>query len=531
MATRTWAWLTDSLHRLAPGSSPRRGGTLGLQAAKGEQVSCQLGVRTSGNNEPVTVRLSCKSDSGIGVRIRRVGFVPVPHYNTPVIDGHYEGRLGGYVGDPLFEEDSLLLWPGETAAFWITVVADRTCRPGPKRVQLAADFGGEVRHCELLIHVCDVTLRKRKDFPVTHWFYADALCDFYGVEPFSEGFWPIFRRYVSDIVSHHQDTLYVPVFTPPLDGVKRPTQLLKVRRRAGGRYAFDFADLRRWIRTAGRRGVRQFEFNHLFTQWGAANAIRIYHGQGADEQLLWPAKTPATGKTYRDFLTQYLPALKRFLQREGIMDRCFFHLSDEPHGPVHQANYARARRMLTELAPWMTVMDALSEVEFARKGLVDMPIPTIRTVREFLAEDIPCWTYFCCNPRGKYLNRLMDTPLAKIRMSGWLFYRTGVLGFLHWGYNYWYKRQSRQLIDPFTVSDACASPEWPYGDTFMVYPGQAGPIDSVRWEVFAESLQDYALLQTLGVDRNGRLLAAIRDYDNFPFSPAWIAGARRKLFA
>jgi hypothetical protein len=125
----------------------------------------------------------------------------------------------------------------------------------------------------------------------------------------------------------------------------------------------------------------------------------------------------------------------------------------------------------------------------------------------------------------------MDTPLSKIRMSGWLFHRTGVRGFLHWGYNYWYKRQTRQMIDPYTVSDGLAGPGWAHGDTFQVYPGPDGPIDSVRWEVFAESLQDYALLQTLGVERDERLLAAVRDYDDFPFSPTWVAAARRKLLA
>ena len=529
---KTWAWLTDSLTRLCPDSLPsrRKADIFRVYAAQGERVSCQLGVRATGTGEPVTVRLSSRSDIGVGVRIRRVGYVPVPHYNTPIIAGHHEGTLPGYVGDPLFDEQSILLRPGETAAFWLTILTDRTCRPGPQRVQLEVDFAGQVHRCELVVHICDVALYQRKDFPVTNWFYADALCDFYGLEPFSEGFWSIFRHYVRNIVAHGQDVLYVPVFTPPLDGVKRPTQLLKVRRRAEGKYAFDFTDVLKWIRSAGRCGIRLFEFSHLFTQWGAANAIRIYHDQGMDGKLLWPAKTPATGKTYRNFLSQYLPALKRFLVREKLMDRCFFHLSDEPNGPAHRANYSRARTTLRRIAPWMKVMDAISEIEFARKGLIDMPIPSIRTVKEFLDEDIECWTYFCCNPRGKYLNRLMDTPLAKIRMAGWLFYRTGVRGFLHWGYNYWYKRQSRQLIDPFTVNDAYAAPDWAYGDTFLVYPGPKGPIDSVRWELFSESLQDYTLLQTLDIDRNDKLLSAIIGYDDFPFTPAWITNTRRKLF-
>ncbi|MDD4891670.1 MAG: DUF4091 domain-containing protein, partial [Phycisphaerae bacterium] len=194
-----------------------------------------------------------------------------------------------------------------------------------------------------------------------------------------------------------------------------------------------------------------------------------------------------------------------------------------------RANYAAARAMLTELAPWMKTMDALTEVEFARQGLVDMPIPSIRTTMQFVRDGIPCWTYFCCGPRGRFLQRLMDTPLAKIRASGWLFYHTGVRGFLHWGYNYWHKRQSRELIDPFAVSDGGAAPGWAYGDTFVVYPGPDGPIDSVRWEAFADSLNDYALLQSLGVDRDASVLRAFRDYDDFSFSPKLFLDLRRKL--
>jgi hypothetical protein len=139
------------------------------------------------------------------------------------------------------------------------------------------------------------------------------------------------------------------------------------------------------------------------------------------------------------------------------------------------------------------------------------------------------WAYFCCAPRGRYLNRLLDTPLVKTRMSGWLFYRTQVHGFLQWGYNYWYKSQTRQLIDPYTVSDGLGWPGWAYGDTFLVYPGADGPVDSLRWEVFAESLQDYALLQAAGVAPDDPLLADITDFAEFPRDPAWIAQARARV--
>jgi hypothetical protein len=124
---------------------------------------------------------------------------------------------------------------------------------------------------------------------------------------------------------------------------------------------------------------------------------------------------------------------------------------------------------------------------------------------------------------------LLDTPLAKIRMNGWLFYRWPFHGFLHWGYNYWYKSQTRTRIDPFNVQDGLMWPGWAYGDTFMVYPGADGPIDSLRWEVFADSMQDYALLQTLGVERDAKLLRDLKTFEDFPKSADWLARTRRKL--
>jgi hypothetical protein len=114
-------------------------------------------------------------------------------------------------------------------------------------------------------------------------------------------------------------------------------------------------------------------------------------------------------------------------------------------------------------------------------------------------------------------------------MAGWLFYRLRARGFLHWGYNYWYERQSTTLIDPFTVTDARAWPDWAGGDPFQVYPGPHGPIDALRWEVFAESLQDYALLQSAGTDPDDPSLAEIHDYADFPKDERWITAHRTAL--
>jgi hypothetical protein len=277
-------------------------------------------------------------------------------------------------------------------------------------------------------------------------------------------------------------------------------------------------------------GFKQFEWSHIWIYWGVENPVRIYKKtQGDKYVMLWPPDTQATSETYVNFLRQFLPAFHKFLTDEEILKSSYFHLSDEPGSGKHVENYRRARQVLRDLAPWMSVMDALSDVRYGKEGLTDMPIPIVSSAQAYIDAKIPHWVYYCCAPTGPWLNRFMDTPLPKIRMAGWLFYRQGAKGFLHWGFNYWHKLEREEIGDPFADAANGAWPNIPYGDPFMIYPGEAGPIDSIRWEVFAESLQDYAILQTAGTGREDALLSAIKSYADFPKDEQWIRGALEKI--
>jgi len=532
-------WLSSSLVRWYPTSSAGRKQTLRLEAARGEQVSFQACFRTG---ERVREVSAVAEADGLDVQVRRVGYVPMPHLNAPWGDDPSQeerdgvAHLPGLVPDPLFPETTAKAGPFETNAFWITVRVPADGKPGLRRIEVRLTAEGEESATLIAnLRVHRGVIQPRRDFPVTHWFYADALCDWYKLEPFEDAFWPIVERYLADLASHNLDTSHLPLFTPPTDGVKRPNQLLDVRRDPsaslgvnGDRYLFDWSLVRRWVETARRAGLTYFEWPHLFTQWGAKYAIRIYEGHGGSEKLLWDPETPGVSSTYRAFLSQFLPEFKRFLDVEGLTDHSFFHLSDEPHGEEHLTNYRAARAMLRELAPWMKVMDALSDISFAREGLTDIPIPLITVAPQFAAEGYPAWVYYWGGPRGRYTQRLLDTPLPKVRMFGWLCYRLKARGFLQWAYNYWYRSQTRELINPYQVNDAHHWPGWSHGDPFQVYPGADGPVDSLRWEVFAEGLQDYALLQTAGVDPDDAMLAEIRDYADFPRTEAWLRNQRHE---
>jgi len=382
------------------------------------------------------------------------------------------------------------------------------------------------------LDVRPVVIQARHDFPVSHWWHADAIYRVYKIEPFGERWWQLLEKHMQNMSAHGSNTIVVPLFHERAEVVPEPCQLLGVKRISTDRYQFDWTPIKRFVDLAKRNGIEYFEFPHLWLYWEVKYPTHVYQREGGAWQLLWPADSPATTGAFVPFLQQFLPELKQFLDSEDLLAHSFFHVSDEPGGEVI-ANYRKARALLNELAPWTKgkVLDALSDVQYGKQGLVDIPVPLLPSADEYRAAGIPHWTYFCTTPRGTYLNRLFDTPLPKIRMAGTLFYRLGARGFLHWGYDYWFKMNTQEVPDVFQEGAGSDWPGIPYGDPFVVYPGPDGPLDSIRWEVFAESLDDYALLQTLRVPPDSPLLTDIRSYADFPRTEAWIASVRRALLS
>ena len=377
----------------------------------------------------------------------------------------------------------------------------------------------------MIVDVSPLVIRPRQDFPVIHWWRGEATWDRYQTGMFDDRWWKLTEDQLANMLDHGSDVVYVPVFFDRREVFKRPCQLLVVDEPSPGVYKFDWSRVKRFTDMVRRIGFKKFEWSHLWIYWGVENPMRIYKKEGDRYVMLWPEDTGATSKTYLNFLGQFLPEFHKFLLAESLLDDSYFHLSDEPGSDQHVENYRKARKVLRELAPWMKVMDALSDIRYGKEGLTDIPIPIVSSAQAYIDAKIPHWVYYCCFPQGPWLNRFMDTPLTKVRMSGWLFYRLGAEGFLHWGFNYWQRVGFEEPLDPFYEGASGEWPDIPYGDPFVIYPGRDGPIDSIRWEIFAESLQDYAILQTAGIKPDDPLLTPLKSYADFPKDEAWLRRA------
>jgi hypothetical protein len=484
------------------------------------------------------------------VQVRRVGFVPQHNYtaDTPQEELDGLGHIPGLVPDPLFPEAKARVGPFASQPFWITIHVPAEAKPGMRRLTVQFNSPRLKQPVQLTaeLEIHPLIVQPRKHFPVTHWWSADAIYDWYKLPVFGDEWWKLARAYLKNMRFHGLDVIKVPLFYCRREIVERPPQLLKVTEPKPGQYEFDWSQVKRFVDLARDAGFQQFEWSHLWlyktdpSKASVDTPTRVYTWSDGRAHLLWPEGTEATGTVYRNFLGQFLPEFHRFLEQEDLLQHSYFHLSDEPGGnPQDITNYRSARQLLKQLAPWMKVMDAMSDIRYVREDdLTDIPVPAVHAAQAFIDEKIPHWVYYCMGPRGPYLNRFFDTPLAKIRMSGWLFYRHRAQGFLHWGYNYWYvmdlgfNRETQVLVDPFTdgASGTSAGGEGaPYGDAFVVYPGPEGPLDSIRWEVFAESLQDYAILQTVDMDPDDPVLAELKSYSDFPKNQEWIDKTLRRV--
>ncbi|MBO0600616.1 DUF4091 domain-containing protein [Sporosarcina sp. E16_3] len=447
------------------------------------------------------LKISIESDLHNLITSRAVGLVPS---EFPIYDDHDDHILRSTPGlypDPLYplNENEIPVIYQKWHSVWITVKLNAAVKTGLHQIKVVFEVeeGEKIGEETFELEVIDALLPEQ-ELICTHWFHSDCLATRYDVDVFSDEHWKLIDQYVKTAADHGMNMLLTPLFTPPLDtevGGERPTVQLVDVEKDGDMYLFRFDKLLRWVKMASCRKIKYFEFSHLFTQWGANHAPKIIAKENGESKQIFGWETDAHGEAYKQFLSQFLPSLVNFIKEHQLEKSVYFHVSDEPD-TSSLSSYKKASDLIHLYLSDYPVIDALSDYQFYKEGLVKRPIPANNHIGPFLENNVPnLWTYYCCAQYKEVSNRFFNFPSARNRISGIQFYKFNIAGFLHWGYNFWYSRLSKNQIDPFTNTDSDKG--FPSGDAFLVYPGEEGPIESIRLEVFYEVLQDLRALQLL----------------------------------
>lgn len=527
--------LASPLEKVFLDEAPR-GGYHRASALLGETASFQAAWIILEGPSRDHVSLDIAAD--IPVRVRMAKSVPVGLAAFPDADADYLRKSPGLYPD-LLDEVGGEKWRAYSN-LWTCAWIDAENAPAGLHeiaVRLKSADGTVLTRAVFRLDVIAARLPKQ-ELIHTKWFHCDALCQYYGVEMWSEEFWRICENFVAAMPKRGINMLLTPIHTPPLDtregGERMTCQLVDVYAGNSG-YSFGFEKLGRWVAMAKRCGIEYFEMAHLFTQWGARHAPKIVADVCGEEKRVFGWDTDATGALYKDFLRAYLPALTGELKRLGIADKCYFHISDEPSLSM-LGDYRAVRDMVSGYLEGYPVMDALSSFEFYETGAVKKPIPATNHMEPFLAAGVEgLWTYYCLGQYKGVSNTFLAMPGYRNRILGFQLYKYRIEGFLQWAYNFYGAQFSDYPVDPFRVTDGDGFA--PAGDTFQVYPGKDGkPLESMRMMVTAQAMDDLRAMRLLeSIKGRDFVMALLEDgvepitFDSYPRSADYILTTRERI--
>lgn len=447
------------------------------------------------------VRTEVRTESALTPYIKAylVDQVPVrlPHYNDRADDDYIDHKPGLY--PDLLRPFEHFYMMDQMHQVYFEVNVPKDFAPGVYPIDIVFSTISKATNNEMVevardtvtLEVLDAELPPL-DIQTTMWFHYDCLADYYNVEVFSERHWEIIENFMVTYVDSGMNTILTPLFTPPLDtniGGERPTVQLVDVVRTNGKYSFGFEKLERFLALCRKVGITDLELSHLFTQWGAEHAPKIMATDDGVYRRIFGWESDSFGEDYVTFLHAFIPAVRAKLDELGFKGHYFFHLSDEPH-PEHYEAFDKARRAIWHLVEDCPVRDALGNYAMYERGAVCGPIVSNSHIEEFIEKGVKnLWVYYCCSQGRNTSNRFLSMPGYRTRVMGAQMYNAEAIGFLQWGYNFYYSTRSRYAINPYLVNDSDYA--FPAGDAFIVYPDCDGkPLKSLHGVLFEQALLD-----------------------------------------
>lgn len=506
-------FLTDSLEKVFPEQKPRKLESRNFTLLKGESFNFQLvhfyDFKDSYNPLDFTISIAADTALKENTKIYETQLVPVDlAAYLDRVDTDYLFTEPRLAPDLLLELENNIFRPyaKQYRSLWIALKVPEDLAAGKYEYKLLIKHEGKVVHEEsLTLEILASTLAKQ-EIKHTEWFHTDCLADYYQVEVFSEKHWQIIGNFMQALVNVGANMILTPIFTPPLDtkvgGERTTVQLLdisienKPQDLGEAKYKFNFKKLERWLNLALGKGITYFEMPPLFTQWGAKACPKVIVNVNGKNEKLFSWDTKATSKAYKNFLEQLLPALIDFLKDKGLLEKTYFHISDEPNQD-NLEDYKAAQSLVLPYLKDLHLIDALSNYEFYEKGLVKTPVVATDHLKDFKEHKVSnYWVYYCCAQAQDVSNRFISMPSSRNRILGLQLYLDDIKGFLHWGFNFYNAQFSRYNLNPFVKLDAYNA--FPAGDPFLVYPAKDGKaLYSLRALVLKEAFEDIRKLRTL----------------------------------
>ena len=485
------AWVISTGMRLTPATIERDKNSRAIvQAFRNEIVSMQFAVRSSQTLKPFKVACQATKAASASalpcswIKIRYPGYIPVDERDEDM-------------ADPLFASPPSEIKPNWTEGVWLTISVPEGAPARNYTGVLRIHAGHESARFEITLQVLGFTLPDitKGSFYLNIWQDPASVARVAKVPLWSPAHWKLLAAYARDLADHGQKSITASILYDPWRSQTGFVYPAMVNWRFPGeyqlgqasRFRFDFSVFDRYVELMMKAGIdKSIQCFSMVDGPGSTSLCNIgYRDTTTGKLRVCP--TRVGDPMYQEVWKTFLPVFVRHLKERGWLSRTYIGFDEKPQSimnGIFGVLKADGPRLKVALAGGTSSQES-STVGDLTLNWRDLDHPEV--VSHLLQERRnvgPTTFYTACSPAMP--NTFIYSPQWESRMMPWIAFHYGLAGYLRWAYQSW----------PDHVWEQPQS-RWHSGDSFLVYPGKNGPIDSTRWEMLRQGIEDYEALEML----------------------------------
>ena len=487
-----------------------KGAAVRIEAARNEAEAAQLVLRPHRELRDLVVQVTDlqgpeggQIDAG-SIDVLRVATVPVRQPTDLAGEvAHWPDPLLPLIG-------AMGAQAGRNLSLWVRVTTPRGIPAGLYRGVVNLRAEGWSEQVDLQVEVFAITLPDRMTCQTAFGFNPGNVWRYHRLETDADRR-AVLALYLQSFARHHIS----PYDPAPLDHPEVEWTALNGAALAADASMEPSIDWRAWD-AAMTEAIDEHHFNSFRLSIPGMGG-GSYIDRDEPELQGWTASTPQ----YQALFRGYGRALQRHLIERGWLDEAFVYWFDEP-APRDYDFVMGGFRRLQDAAPEITRM-LTEQVETELLGGPNLWCPVTTNfdmdradMRRARGERF--WWYICTVPKTPWAGLFIDHAATELRVWLWQTWQREIGGILVWASNYWTSGAAypgslqNPYVDPMSWESTYNAPvgtrrPWGNGDGRFIYPPPAvfvgdgpvlqGPVESIRWEMLRDGIEDYEYLVML----------------------------------
>lgn len=472
--------------KVMPDTIVEEGRTIRLRVARNETESFQVVIRPQTEIKNVTIKTNSLNNGASqinGLEWFQVGYVYISTFEGHPAPQDITGQLPGWYPDPLLKKESVTLLKDWSNCIWINCRVPEGSSPGLYKGNIELHLDNRVEVIAVELEVYNFELPARLGLPTLFSLSFEYMALAYG-----NAWTPAVRKAWLDHVAAQRIS---------------PTDIYIGDTEAQQSFKITVEEYQQY-----RSKMNGFVIYPITATWTDRNASAEILIERFEKNRPYIDAVIASG-----------------IAAEGNGFFYGFDECDASHFETMEKVHAHIKAAYPQI-PIATTSMHIPSAQKMQELHIDILILHIvdNIYNQTLAQSIrqagkKVWGYISLQPYYPMPNWRIENPLIETRiLLSSMAYGQEFDGFLYWGLTQYNKinwryptvigKSSASKMDYLSITTPTDEYKWLHGDGILIYPGEAGPLNSIRMENIRKGLEDYEYYKLLE-QKNGKAAAIL----------------------